>query len=276
MSIFSCVCWSSVYLLWKNVCLGLLPRLWLGCLIFCCWVLWTVCIFCKLSLVGLIICKYFLPFYRLSFCFMVFFGVQKLVTSISPIYLLLLLFLLPWETGLRKHWYDLCQRTFCLCSLLRVLWCHISFQSLGHFKFIFAYGLRVFVLTTLVYVWLSNFPNTTCWRLSFPHCIVLPPLLKINWLLVVGVWVYFWNLSSVPFIQCLFSCQYHAILINVAISSESLEGCASYFVLFPQDYFGNCGSLWFHIYFRSVCSSSVENVIGNLIKNCLKSVDCFG
>ena len=29
MSIFSCVCWPSVCLLWKNVCLGLLPILWL-------------------------------------------------------------------------------------------------------------------------------------------------------------------------------------------------------------------------------------------------------
>ena len=57
-------------------------------------------------------------------------------------------------------------------------------------------------------------------RLSFPHCIVLPPLLKINWLLVVGVWVYFWDLSSVPFMHRLFSCQYHAILITVAVSSE--------------------------------------------------------
>uniref|UniRef100_A0A8D1FG93 Uncharacterized protein n=1 Tax=Sus scrofa TaxID=9823 RepID=A0A8D1FG93_PIG len=31
------------------------------------------------------------------------------------------LFLLPWETDLRKHWCDVFQRIFCLCSLLRVL-----------------------------------------------------------------------------------------------------------------------------------------------------------
>ena len=35
------------------------------------------------------------------------------------------LFLLPWETNLRKHWYDLCQRKFCLWSLPGVLWCHV-------------------------------------------------------------------------------------------------------------------------------------------------------
>ena len=38
-----------------------------------------------------------------------------------------------------------------------------------------------------------------------------------DWLLVVGVWAYFWDLASVPFIHCLFSCQYHAILITVAL-----------------------------------------------------------
>ena len=30
-------------------------------------------------------------------------------------YLFLLLFLLPKETVLRKYWYNLCQRMFCLC-----------------------------------------------------------------------------------------------------------------------------------------------------------------
>ena len=33
-SILSCVCWQSVYLLWRNVYLGLLPILGLGCLFF--------------------------------------------------------------------------------------------------------------------------------------------------------------------------------------------------------------------------------------------------
>ena len=53
--------------------------------------------------------------------FVVSFAVKKIVT-LSPICLFLFLFLLPWETDLRKHWYDLCQRMFCLCSLLRVFW----------------------------------------------------------------------------------------------------------------------------------------------------------
>ena len=31
LSIFSCVSWPSIYFLWRNVCLGLLPIFWWGC-----------------------------------------------------------------------------------------------------------------------------------------------------------------------------------------------------------------------------------------------------
>ena len=34
LSILSCVCWQSVYFLWRNVYLGLLPIFGLGCLVF--------------------------------------------------------------------------------------------------------------------------------------------------------------------------------------------------------------------------------------------------
>ena len=60
--------------------------------------------------------------------FMVFFAVKKLVSLIRS-HLFLLLFLLPSETDLRKHWYDLYQRMFCLCSLLGVLQCLVIFTS---------------------------------------------------------------------------------------------------------------------------------------------------
>ena len=37
------------YLLWRNVCSGLLPIFHLGYLFFCCWFIWLVCIFWRLS-----------------------------------------------------------------------------------------------------------------------------------------------------------------------------------------------------------------------------------
>ena len=56
----------SVCLLWRNVCLGLFPTFWLGCLFFWHWVVWAACIFWKL-LLFLLICFDFLPFWGLYF-----------------------------------------------------------------------------------------------------------------------------------------------------------------------------------------------------------------
>ena len=39
------------------------------------------------------------------------------------------------------------------------------FKSLSHLEFIFVYGENC--LTSLIWVWLTNFPNTTCWRDCF-------------------------------------------------------------------------------------------------------------
>ena len=45
------VCVSHLYVFfWKNVCLGLFPAFWLGCLFSWHWVVWVACIFWKLIL----------------------------------------------------------------------------------------------------------------------------------------------------------------------------------------------------------------------------------
>ena len=51
---------------------------------------------------------------------------------------------------------------------------------------------------------------------------------------------------------------------------EVWESYASCLVFVPQDCFGNSGSFMFHINFWIVCSSSVKNVLGNLIGIALK------
>ena len=44
LSILSCTSWPSVYLIWRNVYLDLLPFFWLGHLfVFRCWLVWTIC-----------------------------------------------------------------------------------------------------------------------------------------------------------------------------------------------------------------------------------------
>ena len=39
------MCLLAISMLWRNVCLGLLPIFWLGCLFFWYWVVWAVYIF---------------------------------------------------------------------------------------------------------------------------------------------------------------------------------------------------------------------------------------
>ena len=49
LSIFSQASCPSICLLWRNVYLSLLLIFLLGGLVFCCWVVWNICIFWKLS-----------------------------------------------------------------------------------------------------------------------------------------------------------------------------------------------------------------------------------
>ena len=72
--------------------------------------------------------------------------------------------------------YSLCQKMFCLCSRSFMVSCLI-FKSLSYFEFIFVYGMGVIIL--LIYMWLSSFPNTTCWR-DCLHSMVYSCLLYWN------------------------------------------------------------------------------------------------
>ena len=61
--------------------------------------------------------------------FMVSFAVRKLISLIKSDLFIFAFISIAWETDLRKQWYDLCQRMFCLCSLLRVLLCCVLYMS---------------------------------------------------------------------------------------------------------------------------------------------------
>ena len=74
--------------------------------------------------------------------FMASFAVQKLI-SLTRSHLFIFAFIsVALGDDLRKQCYDLCQRMFCLCSLLGVLWCRLIFKYLNHFEFIFVHGVR--------------------------------------------------------------------------------------------------------------------------------------
>ena len=89
------------------------------------------------------------------------------------------------------------------------------FRSLIHFEFIFVYGVRKCYNFILLHVAVQFSQHYLLKRLSFLHCISLPPLSKIRWPYVRGFIsglsiLFHWSIF-------LFLCQYHAILINVAL-----------------------------------------------------------
>ena len=69
--LFVCLVAISFYSLEKCL-LRFYDNLLIGLFVFCCWGLWAVCIFSKLSPCQSLLCKYFLPFCRLPF--ILFFG----------------------------------------------------------------------------------------------------------------------------------------------------------------------------------------------------------
>ena len=117
-----------------------------------------------------------------SFRFMLPFAVQKLA-SLTCLLLLLSIFLLSWETHI-KHCYDFCQWMFHLCSLLGILSCLVLKISI--ILSLFLCIMWRSVLASLIYMWLSNFPNTTCRRDSLLS--IFGSFVQDE--LTIGMWVY--------------------------------------------------------------------------------------
>ena len=126
LSIFSCAYWLSVYLFLRNVYLGLLHIFKIFFFILSCMSYLNI-LEINPSSFTLLTNIFSHSIGCLLVLLMVLFAVQK-VLSFIRCHLFFLLFLLPWETYLRKYCYDLCQRNLCLCSLLRGLWCLVIFS----------------------------------------------------------------------------------------------------------------------------------------------------
>ena len=71
----------------------------------------------------------------------------------------------------------------------------LIFKSLSHFEFISVHGVRECSNFIDLHAAVQLPQHHLLKRLSFPHCVFLSPLSKINY-----VWVYFWALYSVPLI----------------------------------------------------------------------------
>ena len=181
LSIFSCVCQLSVCLLWRDVCLGLLP-IFIGLFYIYIYRERERSISC-LYIRRLILCQCFVckAFSHFEGCLLVygFFCCAKAFkfNQVSIIYFLFL-FSLFQKVGQKRSCYDLCQRViFFLFSSKSFVVSDLTFRSLIHFKFIFVYGVREWS-NIIPAVQISQ--HHLLKRLFFLHCIFLPPLLQIR------------------------------------------------------------------------------------------------
>ena len=79
--------------------------------------------------------KYFLSVHRLSLHFIYGFLCCRRACKFHwvPFVYICFYFYCFGRMILGKHWYDLCQRMFCLCCLLGVLWPCLTFKSSSYF-----------------------------------------------------------------------------------------------------------------------------------------------
>ena len=74
----------------------------------------------------------------------------------------------------------------------------LMFRSLIHFEFIFVYGVRKCSSFMLLQVVDQFSQHHLVKRLSFLHCIFLPPFVKDK--VSIGAWIYLWAFYFVPLI----------------------------------------------------------------------------
>ena len=90
---------------------------------------------------------------------MVFFAVQKLVSLIrSHLFIFAFISIALGDWPKKTLVWFMSENVLSVISSRSFMVSRLKFKSLSHFV------VRGCVLTSLIYMWLSNFPSTTCWR----------------------------------------------------------------------------------------------------------------
>ena len=152
----------------------------------------------------------------------------------------------------------------------------LTFRCLIHFGLIFVYGVKEWS-NFIFYMWLSSFPSTICWRDCLSNtvrsCLLCHRLIDCRCMgLFLGFLFYsidlYFYLCPAP--HCFDDC-------SLVVHCEVRKPLSPAPFLF-QDWFGYLGSFVSpYKFWDFFCSSSVKNIIGNLIGiDCTEFVDCLG
>ena len=187
---FSCACWPSLCILWRYAYLDIPPTFPLGYFIlFCCLILWVVCIFWRLSPCQLHVCNYFLTFYRLYFHFFVclylcfyfcgFLCCAKTYVSLirSHLFVFISVALGDWQK--KTFVWFVSENILPMFSSRSFLVSCLIFKSLSHFEYFCAWYECVCSSFTNLHAAVQFFQHHLLKRLFFSHFIFFPPLLKI-------------------------------------------------------------------------------------------------
>ena len=179
LSSFSCASWPSVCLLWRNVYLGLQPIFGLGCLCF----LLLSCMSCLyiLEIKPLLVTSFASIFSQAACClfvlFMISFAVQMLLSFIrSPLFSFVFIFITLGGGSKKILLRFFSKSVLPMFSSKSFIISGFTFRSLIQFEFIFVYGARECFNFILLHVAVQFSQHHLLKRLSFLHCVFLPPL----------------------------------------------------------------------------------------------------
>ena len=146
LSIFSCASWPCVCLLWRNVCLGLLPIFWLGFLLLLFLLLSCMICLCILEMKPLSVTSFVNIFSRPVGCllilFMVSFAVQKLLSLIRPHLFIFYFHYSSWWVKKKLLLQFMSKNILPMFSSKSFPVSGLTLRSLTHFEFILVYDVR--------------------------------------------------------------------------------------------------------------------------------------
>ena len=195
-----------------------------------------LCIFRILTTYRYIVYKYFLHLADgLFISMLVSFTMQRFLVWCSSICLFLLLFPLPEETY-PKNISKTNDKEYCLYFLQGYFLFQVLYLTLESILSLFFYYVLESIPSWLFPMYMSRFSNTIYWKVCLLpivySCLLCHKLIDH---ISVGSVLFHWAI-------CLFLCQYHAMLINVALYYRLKLGSMIIPALFfyPQDCFVLC------------------------------------